>query len=93
MEQKLKRKLINRINYISGHLEGVKKMIEDDRYCVDVIHQNKAIISAVKKVSRAILENHLQTCVKDAVTSKNKKEQEIKIQELLNILENSNEQK
>jgi CsoR family transcriptional regulator, copper-sensing transcriptional repressor len=93
MEQKNKRKIINRISYISGHLEGVKKMIEEDRYCVDIIHQNKGIISAIKKVNRMVLENHLHTCVRDAVMSKNKKEQEDKIRELLDILENSNEQK
>ncbi len=93
MEQKNKRKIINRISYISGHLEGVKKMVEDDRYCVDIIHQNKGIISAIKKVNRMVLENHLRTCVKDAVVSKNKEEQENKIRELLDILENSNEQK
>ncbi len=93
MEQKNKRKIINRISYISGHIEGVKKMIEDDRYCVDIIHQNKGIISAIKKVNRMVLENHLRTCVKDAVVSKNKEEQENKIRELLDILENSNEQK
>jgi len=88
MEEKVKRKIINRINYINGHLEGVKKMIEDDRYCVDIIHQNKGVISAVKKVNRLVLENHLKTCVRDAITSKEKKEQEKKIEELLDILDN-----
>ncbi len=91
MEQKNKRKIINRISYVSGHLEGVKKMVEDDRYCVDIIHQNKGIISAIKKINRMVLENHLHTCVKEAVVSKNKKEQENKIQELLDILESSNQ--
>ncbi len=90
MEQRNKKKIINRMSYISGHLEGVKKMVENDRYCVDIIHQNKGIISAIKKVNRMVLENHLHTCVKDAVVSKNKEEQENKIQELLDILENSN---
>lgn len=93
MEQKKKKEIINRISYISGHLEGVKKMVEGDRYCVDIIHQNKGVISAIKKVNRMVLENHLKTCVKEAVNSKNEEEQTKKIQELLDILENSNEQK
>ncbi len=91
MQKTTKKQVLNRMNYISGHLEGVKKMIENDKYCVDIIHQNKGIISAIKKVNRIVLENHLHTCVKDAVESRSKKEQKIKIQELLDILENSNQ--
>ncbi len=90
MKKETKKQILNRMNYLIGHLNGVKKMVENDRYCVDIIHQNKGIISAIKKVNRMVLENHLHTCVKDAVISKNKEEQENKIQELLDILENSN---
>ncbi len=85
MEQKNKRKIINRISYISGHLEGVKKMVDEDKYCIDIILQNKAIISATKKLNQLILENHLNTCVTEAIKNKNEKERKKKINELLEV--------
>jgi len=50
------------MSYISGHLEGIKKMLQDDKYCIDIIKQNEAVIAAVKKVNQVILENH-QRCL------------------------------
>lgn len=78
------------MGYLSGHLEGIKKMIKDDKYCIDIIKQNEAVIAAIKKVNQIILENHLNTCVAEAIKSKNKKEQKKKIKELLEIFKNSN---
>ena len=79
------------MSYISGHLEGIKKMVESDKYCIDIIKQNEAVIAAIKKVNQVILENHLNTCVAEAIKSKNKKEQKKKIKELLEIFKNSDE--
>ena len=73
------------MNYLTGHLEGVKKMIENDKYCVDIILQNEAVISALKKVNEMVLENHLNTCVTEAIKNKNEKERKKKIKELLEI--------
>jgi len=73
------------MNYLSGHLEGVKKMIENDEYCVDIILQNEAVISAVKKVNEMVLENHLNTCVTEAIKGKSEKERKKKIKELLEL--------
>jgi len=73
------------MNYLSGHLEGVKKMIENDEYCVDIILQNEAVISAVKKVNEMVLENHLNTCVTEAIKGKSEKERRKKIKELLEL--------
>ena len=77
------------MNYISGHLDGVKKMIKNNKYCIDIIKQNEAVIAAIKKVNEMILENHLNTCVTEAIKSKNKKERKKKIKELLEIFKNS----
>jgi DNA-binding FrmR family transcriptional regulator len=71
------------MNYIIGHLKGVKKMIENDKYCIDIILQNEAVISALKKVNEMILENHLNTCATEAIKNKNEKERKKKIKELL----------
>ena len=76
------------MNYLSGHLEGIKKMLKEDKYCIDVIKQNEAVIAAIKKLNEIILENHLNTCVTEAIKGRNKKEQRKKIKELLEILKN-----
>jgi len=64
-------------------------MVKDDKYCIDIILQNKAIISAIKKANQMILENHLNTCVTEAIKDKSKKERKKKIKELLAIYKNS----
>jgi len=84
-----KKKILNRMSYLSGHLEGVKKMIRDDKYCIDIIKQNEAILAAIKKVNQIILGNHLNTCVTEAIKGKNKKERKRKIKEPLAIYKNS----
>jgi len=78
------------MNYLIGHLEGVKRMIENDKYCVDIILQNEAVISALKKVNEMVLENHLNTCVTQAIKGKSENERRKKIKELLEIFKNSN---
>jgi len=89
MKRLAKKQIINRMSYISGHLEGIKKMVESDKYCIDIIKQNEAVIAAIKKVNQMVLENHLNTCVSEAIKSKNKKEQKKKIKELLELFKNS----
>ena len=71
------------MNYLSGHLGGVKKMLKEDKYCIDIIKQNEAVIEAIKKVNQMILENHLNTCVTQAIKGKSEKERKKKIKELL----------
>ncbi len=89
MKKSVKKQIINRMSYTSGHLEGIKKMIKDDKYCIDIIKQNNAVMAAIKKVNRIILENHLNTCVAEAIKGENKKEQRKKIKEILEVCKNS----
>ena len=58
-----KKLIINRLNRISGQINGMKKMIENDAYCNDVLIQLKAVESSIQSLSNHILENHLYTCV------------------------------
>lgn len=58
-----KKEILNRLATIEGHLRSVRKMIEDDRYCVDVLKQTYAVERALQKVEAAILEGHLNECV------------------------------
>lgn len=57
------RKLINRLNRIEGQVRGVKKMIEDERYCVDVLTQVTAVQAALDSFARQLLEAHVHSCV------------------------------
>jgi CsoR family transcriptional regulator, copper-sensing transcriptional repressor len=55
--------VLRRLAYIDGHLQGVKRMIEEDKYCVDVLKQTYAVRRAIEKLEARILESHLQGCV------------------------------
>lgn len=83
-----KKQHVNRINYVRGHLKGIEKMINDDRYCIDVILQIGAAIKALKKITDMILESHMNTCMTQAIRGKNEKERKKKIKELLELFEN-----
>lgn len=76
---------IKKLNRIAGQIEGVKKMIDDHRYCPEILTQLRAVRSAVKSVEATILEAHLQSCVADAMISGKKKEAEKKIRELQDL--------
>jgi len=54
---------LHRIKIIQGHLSAMEKMLEEGRYCVDIVHQSKAIQQALKKLDMLIIENHLKGCV------------------------------
>ena len=58
-----KKALLNRLATIEGHLRGIRKMVEDDAYCVDVLRQSYAVERALQKFEAALLEHHLNTCV------------------------------
>ncbi len=72
-----------------GHAQSNKQKIEEGVYCFDVINQNLAVISALHKVNEELLENHLQTCVKTAMRSNNKKEHDKVIEEIMTIYKRS----
>jgi DNA-binding FrmR family transcriptional regulator len=62
-----KEKLKNRLAKAMGHLNAVYRMVDEKKYCIDVLHQMKAVQSALDKISEEILKQHLETCVVDAV--------------------------
>jgi DNA-binding FrmR family transcriptional regulator len=63
----VKEKAIHRIKIIQGHLQKIQQMIEDEEYCVDIVHQSRAVQSALKKLDVLIVEDHLNTCVVDQI--------------------------
>lgn len=64
---KHRKKVIDRLSRIEGHVRGVKKMVEEDRDCPDLLHQLAAVKAAINKTSELILEDHIQSCLIDAV--------------------------
>lgn len=77
------------MNYLIGHLKANLKMIEEGRYCIDVIQQNQAVIAALKKVNELILKNHLDTCVTRAIRGKGEKARKKVLEEIVEIFKES----
>lgn len=62
-----KKQILNRLATIEGHLRGIRKMVEDDQYCVDILRQTYAVRKAIEKLEALILENHLHGCVPEGI--------------------------
>jgi DNA-binding FrmR family transcriptional regulator len=80
-----KRKILNRIRRINGQVDAVGRMIENDEYCVDVLMQISAATGALAKVGQIVLENHLKTCVADAMKNNDAKDRDQKLEELIKL--------
>jgi DNA-binding FrmR family transcriptional regulator len=74
-----------RLNRIEGQISGIRKMIEDRRYCLDILAQTKSVQAALKSLEAEILETHIEHCVKDAMTSGDMEASRTKISEILQI--------
>jgi DNA-binding FrmR family transcriptional regulator len=70
-----------------GQIDGIIKMVEEDRYCVDVSNQILAAISILRKVNTGVLRAHLDSCVKDTLLSGSEAERRAKIEEMMAIIE------
>lgn len=75
MDGSIKKQVSHRLAIAEGHLKKIRKMVDDDIYCLDVIHQSRAVQAALKKVDEVVLHGHLHSCVlKDIHGTDNKKE-------------------
>jgi DNA-binding FrmR family transcriptional regulator len=77
---------MNRLRRIEGQIRGVTRMIESERYCIDILTQLKSIKNAIRKVEESILKRHIQTCLVDAVKSESDDEKDKKIDEIMQII-------
>ena len=84
-----KTKLLNRLARIEGQVRGVARMVEDDRYCIDVMTQIRAVRAALSRVESEILKGHLDHCIESAIVRGDHAEQRRKAAELIELLEHS----
>jgi CsoR family transcriptional regulator, copper-sensing transcriptional repressor len=87
MERENKPRLLNRLNRIEGQVRGIARMVEEDRYCIDVMTQLQAVRAALAKVETEMLRDHLGHCIEGAIVSGDKDEQRQKASELIQLLE------
>ncbi len=66
-----KDRIVHRLKIAQGHLKKVLSMVENDEYCINVLHQSQAVQNALKETDVVILENHLRTCASDAIKKGN----------------------
>lgn len=67
MDERVRKQASKRLNYVAGHIAGIKRMIEADRYCVDVLKQSYAVRKALEKTEELILDGHLRSCVVEGI--------------------------
>lgn len=87
MDEKLKKSQLARLGRIEGQVRGIARMIEEERYCIDVLTQIRAAKAALDKVEQGTLGDHLQHCVAHAFHAGTDKERQTKIDEILEVLD------
>jgi DNA-binding FrmR family transcriptional regulator len=87
MDHENKPRLLNRLNRVAGQIGGVTRMVEQDRYCIDVLTQLRAVRAALSRIETEMLRHHLGHCVESAIVSGDAQEQRKKAAELIALLE------
>ena len=85
--QENKDKALKRLSRLEGQVRGIKRMVEEDRYCVDILTQTAAIRAALKGVEKLVIDDHAAHCIEDAVASGDPAEQRTKFLELIELLD------
>jgi DNA-binding FrmR family transcriptional regulator len=89
MKRDNKAKLLNRLSRIEGQVRGVARMVEEDRYCIDVLTQLRAVRAALSRVETEMLKDHLDHCIEAAITGGDAADQRRKASELIELLDRS----
>jgi DNA-binding FrmR family transcriptional regulator len=86
MRQDIKASCQKRLSRIEGQVRGLAKMVDDDRYCIDIVTQISAVRAALRRVEEEILRDHVAHCVEHAISSGDKADQRRKIAELMEVV-------
>jgi DNA-binding FrmR family transcriptional regulator len=89
MHKQMKASCLKRLNRIEGQVRGLAKMVEDDRYCIDVVTQISAVRAALRRVEEEVQREHVAHCVEHAIASGNATDQRRKVAELMDVLARS----
>jgi DNA-binding FrmR family transcriptional regulator len=86
MRNEAKTSTLRRLSRIEGQVRGLARMVENDRYCLDIVTQISAVRAALRRAEEEILKDHVGHCVEHAIESGNKREQRRKVAELIEVL-------
>ena len=86
MRKDIKASVRKRLGRIEGQVRGLSKMVEEDRYCIDIVTQISAVRAALRRVEEEVLRDHVAHCVEHAISSGNKADQREKIAELMDVI-------
>jgi DNA-binding FrmR family transcriptional regulator len=86
MQDETKTAIQKRFNRIEGQVRGLSRMVEEDRYCIDIVTQISAVRAALKRAEEEILRDHVAHCVEHAINSGDKQDQRTKIAEIIDVL-------
>lgn len=79
--------VLKRLSRLNGQVQGVARMVEEGRYCVDILNQTAAIRSALRAVERLVIEDHARTCMEEAIVAGDQERQRVMFQEIVGLLE------
>ena len=85
MDDETKVKALGRLRRIEGQVQGIQRMVEEEKYCVDILLQLSAVEGAVEQVQRLLLGRHIESCVADAIRSGSTRDRQKKVDELLDV--------
>ena len=86
MRKDIKASVGKRLGRIEGQVRGLSRMVEEDRYCIDIVTQISAVRAALRRVEEEVLKDHVAHCVEHAIASGNRADQRRKIEELMNVV-------
>src|SRR6187549_3740583 len=86
MRRDIKASCAKRLSRIEGQVRGLARMLEEDRYCIDIVTQISAVRAALRRVEEEVLREHISHCVEHAIVSGNAADQRRKIAELMDVL-------
>jgi CsoR family transcriptional regulator, copper-sensing transcriptional repressor len=86
MRSEVKATARKRLNRIEGQVRGLSRMVDDDRYCIDIVTQISAVRAALRRLEEEVLRDHVAHCVREAIESGDQTEQHRKVAELMDVL-------
>jgi len=86
MRNEIKASVAKRLNRVEGQVRGLSRMVEEDRYCIDIVTQILAVRAALRRVEEEVLRDHVSHCVEHAIASGDKADQRAKIAELMAVI-------